>query len=267
MKIRTALALGASLLCAPAFAQPQASAPVAAQPVMTAPAVAAVPELRTATISAGLSIPLALTSELSSSRNKEGETFSMVVTNDVLSDGIVVIPRGTRAVGEITLRSSRGMFGKSGKMELSFRYLDMDGVRVPLDGEHFQAGEGNTAGTVGAVLAAGVIGGAVVTGRSANMPTGREFVARTIDPLPLVVRDPAAGSLDRPMARLASTYVPSAIETGSAHRMAEQQPRARAASGRPKETCEQEAQRRTSSPGIQREIEARCRRQRSSNRS
>src|SRR4028119_1257556 len=210
MIIRISLALGASLLCAPAFAQPQVSPPVAAQPVIATPAAVPVPELRTATLPPRLSIPLALTGELSSSRNKEGETFSMIVTSDVLSDGIVVIPRGTRAVGEITLRSSRGLFGKSGKMELSFRYLDMDGVRVPLDGEHFQAGEGNTAGTVGAVLAAGVIGGAVVTGRSANMPTGREFVARTIDPLPLLVRDPAPGSLDRPMARLASSYVPSA---------------------------------------------------------
>jgi hypothetical protein len=190
----------------------------------------------------------------------------MIVTNDVLSDGIVVIPRGTRAVGEITLRSGRGMFGKSGKMEISFRYLDMDGVRVPLDGEHFQAGEGNTTGTVGAVLAAGVIGGAVVTGRSANMPAGREFTARTIDPLPLLVRDPAPGSLDRPMARLASTYSPSAIETGSAHRLAEEGPRARDAAPA-NETCEQQARRRSTIPGMQREIEARCKRERAGRRS
>ena len=45
----------------------------------------------------------------------------MTVTQDVVSDGIVVIPRGTRAVGEITLRSGRGMFGKSGKMDVTFR--------------------------------------------------------------------------------------------------------------------------------------------------
>src|SRR4028119_544996 len=114
MIIRISLALGASLLCAPAFAQPQVSPPVAAQPVIATPAAVPVPALRTATISPGLSIPLALTRELSSSRNKEGETFSMIVTSDVLSDGIVVIPRGTRAVGEITLRSSRGTSRRAG---------------------------------------------------------------------------------------------------------------------------------------------------------
>lgn len=230
MKVRHTLALGAALLCLPGLAHAQDAA-ASVQPA-AAPAEAAAPVVvpvtpapvapTTATIAAGLAIPLALTAELSSSRNREGETFAMTVSQDVLSDGIVVIPRGTRAVGEITLRSGRGMFGKSGKMELSFRYLDMDGVRVPLDGTHFQAGEGNTAGTVGAVLAAGVVGGMVVTGRSANMPAGREFSARTLDALPVQVLPPAPGSYDRPQARLAATYTPSPIQTGSAHRMEEE---------------------------------------------
>ncbi|HEY0326366.1 MAG TPA: hypothetical protein VGC46_10400 [Allosphingosinicella sp.] len=233
MNVRHTVALGAALLCVPGLAHAQdAAAPV--QPAVATTAEAAAPAEvfvpitpapvapATATIAAGLSIPLSLNAELSSSRNREGETFAMTVAQDVLSDGIVVIPRGTRAVGEITLRSGRGMFGKSGKMELSFRYLDMDGVRVPLDGTHFQAGEGNTAGTVGAVLAAGVVGGMVVTGRSANMPEGREFTAQTLDALPVTVLPPAAGSYDRPQARLAAHYTPSPIQTGSAHRMAEE---------------------------------------------
>ena len=229
MKVRHKVALGAALFCVPGLANAQDAAATAAPeaavaaPAETAVAVAPVQAApATATIAAGLSVPLALTAELSSSRNREGETFAMTVSQDVLSDGIVVIPRGTRAVGEITLRSGRGMFGKSGKMELSFRYLDMDGVRVPLDGTHFQAGEGNTAGTVGAVLAVGVVGGMVVTGRSANMPEGREFTARTIDALPVMVLPPAPGSYDRPQARLAANYTPSAIQTGSAHRMEEE---------------------------------------------
>jgi hypothetical protein len=228
MKLKLVLALGASVVCTPAVAHAQQASQAQgsdAQAVAATPAtqpVAAPVTPRTATIAAGLSIPLAITSEISSSRNREGETFGMTVTQDVISDGIVVIPRGTRAVGEITLRSGRGMFGKSGKMELSFRYLDMDGIRIPLDGTHFQAGEGNTAGTVGAVLAAGVIGGAVVTGRSANIPEGREFTATTIDALPVAVLEPAPGGYDRPRARVAATYTPSPIQTGSAHRMAEQ---------------------------------------------
>jgi len=231
MKVRHTLALGAALICMPALAHAQEAAP-AVQQAVAAPAEAAAPAAvqlasvpaapATATIAAGLSIPLSLNSELSSSRNREGETFALTVSQDVLSDGIVVIPRGTRAVGEITLRSGRGMFGKSGKMELSFRYLDMDGVRVPLDGTHFQAGEGNTAGTVGAILAVGVVGGMVVTGRSANMTEGREFTARTIDALPVTVLPPAPGSYDRPQARLAAHYTPSPIQTGSAHRMEEE---------------------------------------------
>ena len=229
MKVRHMAALGAALLCVPGLANAQDAATSAAPEVVAAaPAEAVVATApapvapTTATIAAGLSVPLALTAELSSSRNREGETFAMTVSQDVVSDGIVVIPRGTRAVGEITLRSGRGMFGKSGKMELSFRYLDMDGVRVPLEGTHFQAGEGNTAGTIGAIVAAGVVGGMVVTGRSANMPEGREFSARTLDALPVQILPPAPGSYDRPRARLAATYTPSPIQTGSAHRMEEE---------------------------------------------
>lgn len=239
MKVRHRVALGAALLCVPGLAHAQdVAAPAAPDMAAAASAeavvqIAPVPAAPTvATIAAGLSVPLALTAELSSSRNREGETFAMTVTQDVVSDGIVVIPRGTRAVGEITLRSGRGMFGKSGKMELSFRYLDMDGVRVPLDGTHFQAGEGNTAGTIGAVLAVGVVGGMVVTGRSANMPEGREFTARTLDALPVMVVSPAPGSYDRPHARLAANYTPSPIQTGSAHRMEEERQRREAREAR-----------------------------------
>lgn len=225
MKLKLSVALGAAFLCAPAIAVAQV-APVQAIAPVTAPAapIAVAPAtLQEMTISAGLPISLAISNEVSSSRNKEGETVAFTVSQDVMSDGVVVIPRGTRAVGEITLRSGRGMFGKSGKMEIAFRYLELDGRRVPLSGAHFQAGEGNTGGTVGAVLAAGVVGGMVVTGRSANVPEGREFTARTQDNLPVVLTGQATGPYGTPLARIAATYTPSPISTGSPHRLAKQQ--------------------------------------------
>ncbi len=250
MKLYVTAALAATCVATPAFAQapaalpiqPVPSAAIGASPVQPLPvqavpapiapttqpsaitvaptALPAAPQLHS--IAAGLNIPLILTSELSSSRNREGETFGMTVASDVMSDGVVVIPRGTRAVGEITLRSGRGMFGRSGKMELSFRYLDLDGIRIPLDGAHFHGGEGNTAGTIGAVLGAGVVGGLLVTGRSANFPEGREFSARTIDALPVQIVDRQIEGVSRPLARIQASYVPSPIQTGSAHRMEEE---------------------------------------------
>ena len=46
---------------------------------------------------------------------------AVAVAQDVAVDGHVVIPRGTRAVGEITWRTGKGAFGKSGKMEMAIR--------------------------------------------------------------------------------------------------------------------------------------------------
>jgi hypothetical protein len=63
------------------------------------------------------------------------------------------------------------------------------------------------------------VGGLVVTGRSANITEGREFTARTIDALPVTIVEPAAGSHERPLVQLASSYTPSAIQTGSPYRI------------------------------------------------
>lgn len=252
MRFRHAL-LAASLFCTPALAFAHDA---------VAAAMEQGGEAQSVTVAAGLSVPLALTGEISSSRNRLGETIGMVVTSDVVSNGIVVIPQGTRAVGEISFRSGRGMFGKSGKLEISFRYVDMDGVRVPLDGAHFQAGDGNTVGTIGAIVAAGVVGGMVVTGRSANVSEGSAFTARTIDPLPMIVH--AANPNGPARARLSPTYTPSPLQTGSAHRRSEEAAEASDSRGgpRPNESCSDYAHRRTANHNRAWRIEQECRRDR-----
>lgn len=227
MNLNCKVALGAMIFCAPAAAYAQTPSAQPAVQAAPAPATISVPEAApvapaSVTIAPGLSVPMSINAELSTSRNKVGESVAFTVSQDVIANGAIVIPRGTRGVGEITMRSGRGMFGKSGKMEIAFRYLDMDGIRVPLEGSHFQAGNGNTAGTVGAVLAAGVVGGLVVTGKSANVTEGTEFTARTVDALPVVLTQQTAGSYDRPLARIAATYTPSAIQTGSPRELEEQ---------------------------------------------
>jgi hypothetical protein len=103
---------------------------------------------------------------------------------------VVVIPRGTPATGEVTYLTSKGAFGKSGKMEIDLRYIDLNGHRIPLSGHYRQEGEGNTVGTVAGVIAVGVFA-AVVTGHSARIPQGRELAARTTEALPFVVGSPA----------------------------------------------------------------------------
>ncbi len=117
-----------------------------------------------------------------------GHVFRLTVAFDVRSQGIVVIPAGTPATGEVTMRTGKAIFGKSGKMEVELRQIDLYGRRIPVTGKYQQQGEGNTLAAVGAVFLAG--GLLFVTGKSAVIPRGRELVAYTTasEPFPVPAR-------------------------------------------------------------------------------
>lgn len=119
----------------------------------------------------------------------EGDSFNLSVVHDVLYNGYVVIPRGSRAVGHITWLTSKGAFGKSGKMDVALDYVEVAGRRIDLTGTYRQEGEGNTVATVGGVIAAGLFAG-FVTGKSARIPQGRELKAYTKADLPLAISGP-----------------------------------------------------------------------------
>ncbi len=146
-------------------------------------------------LSAGTPITLAVSQEVNSSTHKEGDTFPLTVLNDVAVGNTVVIPRGTPAVGEITWRTGKGAFGKSGKMELSLRYIDLHGQRIPVTGDFRQEGEGNTIATGVAIIAVGVFAG-FVTGKRARLPVGRELMSQLAQPVPFNSDGHLASSYD-----------------------------------------------------------------------
>lgn len=201
-----------------AFAQ-TAEAPVQASAPEAAVAVA--PMAREAMLPRMTDVTLRLNDQLTSRDHRVGNNFPLTVVSDVMLDGHVVIPAGTRAVGQVTWRSGRGGFGKSGKMEVALRYLDLDGMRIPLSGFHRQEGEGRTGATVGAVVAAGLVGGLLVRGRNARIPEGFEMVARTVDPIPVTIGAEASAP-----AAIAASYTPTAYGTELGRRRDERPERA-----------------------------------------
>lgn len=216
-----ALLAGATLLLVPAAASAQeAPAPMPAV-VQTQ---AAAPMAAEAVLPANSEVVLTMNETVSSKSHRLGEKFSLTVAQDVQVNGMTVIPRGTRAVAQITRRTGKGGFGKSGKMDFVFRYIDHNGMRIPIEGRHHQAGEGRTAATVGAVVAAGVIGGLVVKGKNAKVEEGREFTVRTLEALPVTLAGAGA-------AVIAASYTPSAVtmmtETDKQRKAREKAERAR----------------------------------------
>lgn len=139
---------------------------------------------------------------------KEGYKFKISTMFDVMQDGYVVIPKGAAGEGTVTWLTRKGAFGKSGKMEVSFDWIDLNGRRVPLTGNFRQEGEGNTGATVGAAVAAGVFS-AFVTGHSASIANGQQLRAHTAEPLTFTVPDNAPRVVT-------GTLVPNAVATPAA---------------------------------------------------
>ena len=172
----------------PAAASAQTSVPVVAQPSLVAPIVAVARPSATdasAALPANTEIWVSPNAEVNSKRIKQGDKFDMTVSRDVMLGNYVVIPRGTRAIGQISYRTGKGSFGKSGKMEFEVVDVDLGGRLIPVKGHYRIEGQGNTGATVGTVVAVGVFA-AFVTGHSASIAQGTEYKAYTTDAVPIV---------------------------------------------------------------------------------
>lgn len=160
----------ASLAMSAAAAMGQTPMPTALQAV----------EVSAVTIPGNTSVILRMNEDLTSKGGqiKVGHMFNLTVAYDVKVNGIVVIPAGTPAKGEVTMRTGKGVFGKSGKLEIELRSIDLNGEMIPVTGKYRQEGEGNTLAAVGAVFLSAPL--LFVTGKSATIPRGRELTAYTL---------------------------------------------------------------------------------------
>lgn len=175
MKVAFAFGVAAVLASAPAFAQSSSQempATVAVPMPVEAPAVTPPPVVRT--LPAGTVVNLTPLQEITSKKIEEGEKYRFQVVNDVVERGEVVIPRGSTAIGLITWKTGRAIGGKSGKFDVEFQSVAVNGRDVPLMGTHRQEGRGNT---VGALL-----GSIIISGRSAVMLPGQLVNAVTKEP-------------------------------------------------------------------------------------
>lgn len=125
---------------------------------------------------AGTIVQVTPTQEITSKRVEEGQKFGFLVAADVIEQGAVVIPRGTMVEGTITWKTGRAIGGKSGKFEVTFNSITLNGKQFKMGGQHRQEGRGNT---VGALL-----GSIWISGRSAVMLPGQIVNAMTVEAIP-----------------------------------------------------------------------------------
>ena len=146
--------------------------PISAQPAIGAPAMpVAAPVTANAFLRVGTEIPLRLSQELTTKGKqlRVGDRFHMETSpNRSIVQGVMVVPAGSPAVGEITDVRNKGMWGKSGHLAARILYVTVNGRQIRLSGAFDDKG---VAGGVGAVAVSALVflpAGFFMTGTSAR---------------------------------------------------------------------------------------------------
>ncbi len=155
----------------------------------SAPVSAAAPQPTAAVISpvaadstilrAGASVPLRFMEELTTKGKKirVGQRVQLEVAENVMLGTSVIIPAGAPAIGEVTDVRNKGMWGKSGKLNIRALYARVNGRQIRLTG---QIDDKGVAGGVGATAVSAIVflpAGFFMTGTSAKIPMGAPMVA------------------------------------------------------------------------------------------
>jgi hypothetical protein len=166
----------AALIAYPCLAQ-TAGAPAAATAVVQSaapePVASLLPSTQPNILRAGTAIALVTREELTTKKKKlrVGQRFQMEVAENVQQNGVVVIPSGTPAIGEITEVRNKGMWGKSGYIGARVVSLTLAGRNVRMSGSFDDKGVTGTGGVV-AAIAFVPIAGFLTTGTSAFIASG-----------------------------------------------------------------------------------------------
>ncbi len=174
----------AALLCL------SASSTAIAQAAMVAPATSALfaPLAPTgnAVLRVGTEVPLKLSETLTTKEKavRVGQRFRMETAEDIKVNGVVVVPVGSPAMGEITDVRNKGMWGKSGHINARLLYVQVNGRQIRLSGTFDDKGVTGTAGVV-AAIAFIPVAGFFTTGTSANLPIGASVKGFIDEDVPL----------------------------------------------------------------------------------
>ena len=211
MKVVLPALCAVSLAACPAFAQTAQTFPglsTTAAPA-TAP-IAAVPTTN-AILRAGTPVQLQMMEEITTKKKaaKVGQRFMLEVAAPVEVNGVVVIPAGTPAWGEIVSVRNKGMWGKSGHLDAKLLFARVNGRQIRLTGSFDDKGKTGTAGVVGAVAFV-PIAGFFMTGTSAVLPKGHPVGGFIDEDVPLAMADTQPAPLQVGGAAATPAATPSA---------------------------------------------------------
>ena len=179
--IRIALSLG---LCSTLVAQ---QAPTAANPAttpqMASPAATSQP-LKAHTLLDGTPVKLRLSQTISSSDAKVGQEIPFEAVEDIKVDDVVVLPKGSTAIGTVTEANAKKSMGRAGKLNMSMSYARLaDQEKVALRAIKDSKGGGHVGAMTGAMVATSIVFFPAaplflfIHGKDITIPQGTEVTA------------------------------------------------------------------------------------------
>ncbi len=163
------------------------------------------------TVPTGSVVEISIDEPLDSKTSAIGQRFAIHLTTPLqLSDGHFVIAAGTKGVGEVIHAARAHMGGKAGELLLVARYLDVNGVQVPLRGFRLGGqGKDNTGIVMAATVSIGVVG-MLISGGEKRVAPGTIAIAKiavdtVLPPLAPEVAAPSSATVSPSTAAPSST--------------------------------------------------------------
>lgn len=146
------------------------------------------PEISEVTLFQDTLVKIKMVTPLDTRQNREGDSFAFQASEDVYSNGVLVIAKGAFGAGKVLKVQQARNFGRDAKLDLSFDTLQaFDGTEVQTFlGDKAKEETKSLAKAAGATVAGlivlgpvGVVGGAFIHGKDVTIPAGAELYIQT----------------------------------------------------------------------------------------
>jgi PEGA domain len=132
----------------------------------------------------GTAVKLRLAETISSSSAKVGQQIPFEVTEDVMVEGITVLPKGAQALASVTDASPKKSMGRGGKLNVNVDSARLaDGEKVQLRAVQDNKGGGHVGAMTGAMVATAIVFFPAaplflfIHGKDISIPKGTEVTA------------------------------------------------------------------------------------------
>lgn len=129
----------------------------------------------------GVVLTVELMTEASSAKLHEGDHLPVRLAQNLILNGVVIAPVGTRVDTIVTKVSKARGFGHSGKLEFVTEHVAaVNGAKIPLRA-HYEKRHGNEDGAWVVFTAVSMIGGAFMKGKNVVVPARTQFQAEVAE--------------------------------------------------------------------------------------